>query len=151
MASKIEELLKEKKIDPRRILVASAKIERLQREDRQKRLTKRTARKGEDAEAKKKAAELKPRTGRPLTERSLKTAIAGGNVSGPIKTRILRALNHVLEQKKQGAVELASLFDPTAAAEGRSEEGRKDGPSKAPGRNRASSGAVVSTSKTSLK
>ena len=40
--------------------------------------------------------------------------LAGEQVSGPVKTRILRALNHVLEQKKQDKVELAALFEPTA-------------------------------------
>ncbi len=35
MATKIEDFLKEKKIDPRRILVASAELERLRLEDRQ--------------------------------------------------------------------------------------------------------------------
>ena len=113
MASKIQEFLKEKKIDPRRILVASAKIERLEPNDRRMRLTKRNARKSEDAEVKKKAAELKPKSGRPVTQRALDAVLAGQEVAGPIKTRILRALNHVLEQKKQGPVELGSIFDPT--------------------------------------
>jgi hypothetical protein len=114
MATKIVEFLKEKKIDPRRLLVASAKLERLQPADRKVRWTKRTARKGEDAEAKKKAAELKPRTGRPVTQRALDSVLAGRQVSGPIKTRILRAVNHVLGQKKQDAVELVALFEATA-------------------------------------
>jgi hypothetical protein len=113
MASKIQEFLKEKKIDARRILSASAEIERLRREDRGIRLTKRTARKGEDADAKKKAAELKPRSGRPITERAIAAVLAGKEVAGPVKTRILRALNHVLEQKKQEKVELAAIFEPT--------------------------------------
>ncbi|HVY48248.1 MAG TPA: hypothetical protein VHB21_20315 [Minicystis sp.] len=124
MATKIEEFLKAKKIDPRRILAASNKLERLQPEDRAMRLTKRTARKGEDADAKKKAAELKPRTGRPVTQRSIDAVLAGKEVSGPIKTRILRAVNHLLEQKKQDKIELAALFDPTprkAKAEEKSE------------------------------
>jgi hypothetical protein len=114
MASKFQEFLKDKKIDARRILVASAEIERLRREDRGIRLTKRQARKGEDADAKKKAAELKPRTGRPITQRAIDAVLAGKTVSGPVKTRILRALNHVLETKKQEKIELAAIFEPTA-------------------------------------
>jgi hypothetical protein len=114
MASKIEAFLKEKKIDVRRILAASAELERLRREDRGIRLTKRTARKGEDADAKKKAAELKPRTGRPVTQRAIDAVLAGKQVAGPVKTRILRAVNHLLEQKKQEKIELAAIFEPTA-------------------------------------
>ncbi len=37
-------------------------------------------------------------------------ALAGAPVSGPTKTRILRAVNHLLEQKKQDKVDLKALF-----------------------------------------
>jgi hypothetical protein len=115
MATKIEELLKEKKIDPRRILAASSEIERLRPEDRAIRLAKRTARKAEDPAKKKEGlAANKPRTGRPVTQRAIDAAIAGKQISGPQKTRFLRAINHLLEQKKQDKVELTALFEPTA-------------------------------------
>jgi len=112
MATKIEAFLKEKKIDPRRVLVASSKIERLRPEDRAIRLKERQARKTEDG-AKKKEGEtrVKPRSGRPVTRRALTAALSGKGVSGAAKTRILRAVNHVLEQKKLEKVALASLFD----------------------------------------
>jgi hypothetical protein len=114
MATKIEDFLKEKKIDPRRILVASAEIERLRPEDRRIRLAKRAARKSEDQAKKKEGlAAKKPRTGRAVTMEAIHAAFAGKNISGPQKTRILRALNHVLAQKKLDAVELATLFEPT--------------------------------------
>jgi cell division protein FtsN len=115
MATKIDEFLKEKKIDPRRVLAASSDIERLRPEDRAIRLAKRIARKAEDpAKAKKEGlAAQKPRTGRPVTQRAIDAALAGKQISGPQKTRILRAVNHLLEQKKQDKVELAALFDPT--------------------------------------
>ena len=115
MASKIEDFLKEKKIDPRRILAASAEIERLRLEDRAIRLAKRAARKSEDAEKKKKEglAAKKPRSGRPVTIEAIHAAYAGKNIAGPQKTRILRALNHVLTQKKMEPVELSAIFEPT--------------------------------------
>lgn len=114
MATKIEEFLKDKKIDSRRLLAASAEIERLQRADRGIRLLKRVARKSEDAAKKKEGlAAGKPRTGRPVTNRAFSAATSGKQISGPQKTRILRAVNHILAQKKQDAVELSALFDPT--------------------------------------
>jgi hypothetical protein len=115
MATKIEDFLKEKKIDPRRILAASAEIERLRLEDRKIRLAKRAHRKSEDAATKKKEglAALKPRSGRPVKQEALTAAFAGKTISGPQKTRILRALNHVLEQKKLEKIELAAIFEPT--------------------------------------
>ena len=115
MATKIESFLKDKKIDTRRLLAASAEIERLTREDRGIRLLKRVARKSEDAAKKKEGlAAKKPRTGRPVTNRAFSAATAGKQISGPQKTRILRAVNHILAQKKQDAVELSALFEPTA-------------------------------------
>jgi hypothetical protein len=112
MATKIEDFLKEKKIDPRRIIAASVKIERLQPEDRAIRLTKRLARGSEDAAKKKEAASAKkPRSGRPVTDRTLSAALQGKPISGPAKTRVLRAVNRLLEQKKQEKVELSALFE----------------------------------------
>lgn len=114
MGTKIEDFLKEKKIDPRRILVASSDLERLQPKDRAIRLAKRAARKSEDPAKKKEGlAAEKPRSGRPVTQRALDAALAGQQISGPQKTRILRAVNHLLEQKKQDKVELGALFEPT--------------------------------------
>lgn len=112
MATKIEEFLKEKKLDPRRVLSASAKLEALQPEDRAIRLAKRKARKSEDGGKKKEGlAAKKPRSGRPLTRRALDAALQGKPISGPAKTRVLRAVNSLLEQKKQEPAILTALFD----------------------------------------
>ena len=112
MATKFESFLSEKKIDPRRILAASHDLEKLRREDRKVRLAKREARKSEDAAKKKEGLALaKPRSGRPVTDRAIKAAMTGKEVSGPIKTRILKAVNHILEQKKQEKVDLRALFE----------------------------------------
>jgi hypothetical protein len=114
MATKFEDFLKEKKIDPRRLLVASTEIEKLRLQDRKIRLAKRVARKSEDAAKKKEGlAAEKPRSGRPVTHEAIQAAFAGKSISGPQKTRILRALNAVLEQKKLEKVELAAIFEPT--------------------------------------
>jgi hypothetical protein len=113
MGSKFEGFLQENKLDPRRVFAASAKLENLQREDRTIRLAKRLARKAEDpVKAKKegKAAE-KPRSGHPVTPRVMTAALAGKFVPAGGKTRILRAVNHLLEQKKQSPVDLRALFD----------------------------------------
>ena len=112
MATKIEAFLKDKKIDPRRVLAASAELERLRPEDRALRLARRLARKSEDGGKKKEGeAPKKPRSGRPVTPRALTAALTGKEVAGPAKTRILRAVNHVLAAKKQEPVDLRALFE----------------------------------------
>jgi hypothetical protein len=110
MSSKFAQFLTDNKIDPRRVLAASKDIERLRPEDRAKRLQRRKA-KGSDAKPAEGAEKPgKPRSGRPATERLLNAATAGKPISGPAKTRLLRAINRVLEQKKKDPAELKSLF-----------------------------------------
>jgi hypothetical protein len=112
MASKFQQFLDDNKIDPRRVLVASRQLERLRPEDRQVRLAKRRARSGEgkpEGDAAEKAAQ-KPRTGRPITDRLMNEARTGKTLAGPAKTRLLRAVNRVLEQKKKDPVDLRALF-----------------------------------------
>jgi hypothetical protein len=108
MSSKFADFLKAQKIDPRRIPIASYRLERLQPEDRAKKLARRKA-KSAQAEGGAPAGE-KPRSGRPVTPLLLDRALTGKSVPGPGKTRLLRAVNRVLEQKKQAAVDLRALF-----------------------------------------
>ena len=111
MASKFFEVLEQNKIDERRLLNASKRIERLRHEDRALKLAKR----GEKGDAKKEsegdaAPPAKPRSGRPVTKRLLNDVRAGRSISGAAKTRLVRALNHILEQKQQNAVEIRAVF-----------------------------------------
>jgi hypothetical protein len=110
MATKFAQFLQDNKIDPRRIIVASQELEKLRPEDRQLRLAKRAAKKKGDKPAEGAEKPAKPRSGRAVTDRLLTAVSVGKPVSGPQKTRLLRALNHVLTLKKKSAVELRALF-----------------------------------------
>ncbi len=105
--SKFAAFVTEKKLNTQRILSASHKLETLRPEDRKIRLGKRLAKKVEGGEKKDFG---KPRTGRPVTPRAIDAALAGKALTGPQKQRILRAVNHILEQKKAEKVELKTLF-----------------------------------------
>lgn len=115
MASKFAQFLTDNKIDPRRLIVASRELERLRPEDRKLKAQKGKAKAGGSAPA---AAEgekpAKPRSGRPVTPRLIESVTAGKPVTGPAKTRLLRAVNHVLEQKKKSATDLRTLFPKSA-------------------------------------
>jgi hypothetical protein len=111
--SKFAQFIADKKLDPRRILIASSKLESLQPEDRLIKLNKRQAKKkaadgGPSSDTKE--APKKPRTGRPVTDRAMAAALKGAPISGPTKSRIVRAVNHLLEQKKQSVVDIRALF-----------------------------------------
>jgi hypothetical protein len=111
--NKLATFLETHKLNPKRLLAVSHKLETLQRADRSIKLTKRQGKKAAAAGTAKegdKVEKAKPRTGRPVTDRTLTAALTGGTVSGPAKTRILRAVNYLLEQKKKDKVELKTLF-----------------------------------------
>lgn len=104
--SKLHAFLTQNKLNTDRLLAVSHKLETLTGEDRKLKHERRAGKK-EGAEKKEVA---KPRSGRAITPRALSTALGGGTVSGPTKTRILRAVNALLEQKKKDKVELKTLF-----------------------------------------
>jgi NAD(P)H-hydrate repair Nnr-like enzyme with NAD(P)H-hydrate epimerase domain len=107
--NKFATVLSESKIDPARLLPASHKLEAHRLEDKQIKRAKKAAA-GKDDEAAKAARSKKPRSGRPVTERLICDALAGKPVSGPAKTRLLRAVNAVRAQKKLEAIQLKQLF-----------------------------------------
>lgn len=108
MATKFETFLSENKIDPRRVLSVSRQIERLRPEDRRIRLTLSQARKSETS--KRPEGISKPRSGRPVNPKTLGDAIGGAKLSSSARTRVLRAVNCILEQKKQDPVASDILF-----------------------------------------
>ena len=108
-ATKFAVFVQSKKLNPHRILVASRLLEKLRPEDRENKLRKRRARASEAGDAAAKETR-KPRSGRPVTHRALQAAMKGGQLSGPTKTRILRAINHLLNQKNQPPIDLRALF-----------------------------------------
>jgi len=107
--SKFSDFLARYGIDSRRLLVASKKIEALRPEDRALKLKQRQMRKKEERPTEEHRPP-KPRSGRPLAGPSLHKALRGAPLSGATKSRILRAVNAVLVQKKQPEVTLNELF-----------------------------------------
>ena len=104
--SKFSDFVSEKKINPLRVLATSVKLEKLRPEDRAIRLARRN--KGEKKEGAAPAG--KPRSGRPITRRAMASALQGKVLTGPQKTRLLRAVNRILEQRKQEPIDLRALF-----------------------------------------
>src|SRR4051794_1084034 len=100
-SNKLSSFLDSNKLNTKRLLAISHKLETLQRDDRSIKLGKRQGKKAADAGTAKEGdvkETKKPRSGRPVTLRALEAALKGdGNaVSGPTKQRILRAVNYLL-------------------------------------------------------
>ncbi len=113
MASKFANFIQESGIDPRRLMAASAKIECLKLAGRQALAAakkKKGKKEGKEGEAAPAAAKPELPSTRPVTRVLFDRAIAGKAVRSKSKTRLLRAVNRVLEQKKKDAVDLRALF-----------------------------------------
>lgn len=109
--SKLSDFLEKEKVDPRRIVVASRKLERPRDEDRAIRLARVKVDKGADNESLKELAGKKPRTGRPLTLPTVNKALAGKPLGRRTRQRFVRAVNEVLKQKnKSTEVTASDLF-----------------------------------------
>ena len=106
--SKLQDYLTKNKISVRRLTATSGKLERLTPSDRKIKRARKLAKGGD--EGSKELATQKPRTGRKLNAATVQRAIAGTAVSGPAKTRVLRAVNAVLTQRKKPEVKLSDLF-----------------------------------------
>lgn len=105
MSNKFEDFLASKKIDARRLIAVSENLEKLRPADRATKLKARLA------ENKKRPADAeKPRSGRPVTAVLLDKIKAEKEVPGAAKTRVLRAVNAILETKKEAPAQLKDLF-----------------------------------------
>ncbi len=112
MSTKFAKFLEESKINQLRLQAASRQIERLTKDDRAflSEVARKKALAGRKDAANVTVEKKKLHTGRPVTQRLISDATFGKPVSGPAKTRLLRAVNHVLEQRKQPAVTIRELF-----------------------------------------
>ena len=106
--SKLATFLDSKKIDPRRVISTSHGLEQLRPQDVEIKRNRRKAKGGEGEAGPKE--ERKPRSGRAVTSRALHAALFGKPVSGPTKSRIVRAVNALLEAKKAEKIDLRALF-----------------------------------------
>lgn len=107
--SKLSDFLTKNKIDSRRVVLASERLESRTAEDLQLAKTKKAMKDGK-VEKNEDVMKQKPRSGRPVTGAAMTKAIGGQTVSGPTKTRIVRAVNAVLAQKKKPEIGLRDLF-----------------------------------------
>ncbi len=111
MASKFATFLEQSGIDARRVVMASAQIERLKLADRHVLAAKASKKaKGKDAGAGEASPEKELPSGRPVTTVLVNRALAGKPLRSKAKTRIVRAVNRVLEQKKKDPADLRALF-----------------------------------------
>jgi hypothetical protein len=108
--SRLSDYLKKAAIDPRYVLATSKKLEAFQPSDRAIRLERRLKRKASDTPEKPQPGQKLAHSGRPVSGPTLRYALEGKPIAGAAKTRITRAVNSILKQKKKGEVTIRELF-----------------------------------------
>lgn len=108
--NKLSDFLSAQKIDTRRVLIASKKLEALGDEDRAVRFARIRVKKNKATDAQKEKAQTKGKSGKSVSGPLLGRALAGKEIPSAAKTRITRAVNRILEQKKKSTVRLEDLF-----------------------------------------
>jgi hypothetical protein len=108
--SKLSDWLTKNKVDPRRVVAFSRDLEAHRPEDRKLKSLRAKVKGGTASDEDKEKAKQKPRSGKPVSAPTLDRAIRGQTVPGPAKTRIVRAVNAILSQKKKSEVQLKDLF-----------------------------------------
>ena len=107
--TKLADTLKKHKIDARRVLSTSKALE--QRSDTDVKLLRDKAlMKAGKLEKNEERTKTKPRSGRPVTAPMMARALGGQTVPGPVKTRIVKAVNTLLTAKKQPEIGLRDIF-----------------------------------------
>lgn len=107
--SKFSEFLTTNKIHPNRVVTASVALESRTAEDKALADKKRKMKAG-TLEKNAEVLKQKPRSGRPVTGATVGKALSGLTIGGPSKTRLVRAVNAVLAQKKKPEIGLRDLF-----------------------------------------
>ncbi|GAB4211951.1 MAG: hypothetical protein OHK0013_34150 [Sandaracinaceae bacterium] len=107
--SKLSDALKNHKIDARRVVLASKALERRTAADHAL-VAKKAAMKAGKIEKDETVLKSKPRSGRPVTLPQIEKALRGETVSGPTKTRVVRAVNAILAARNKPEVGFRDLF-----------------------------------------
>lgn len=108
MATKFSDFLAEKKIDTRRLMAVSHLLEQLRPVDRAVKLKRRGEK---DKKKKGEAWPTEVRSGRAVTPRLVQAALLGkAPLPAAGKTRLLRAVNRILEQRQAEPVDIRALF-----------------------------------------
>lgn len=113
------DFLSEKGLSPDQILRVSRRIESLRDADRalmRKRALKRRTSAGQSYEE---ANLAKPRSGRPLRPGHLAAATGDQPVPGPVRTKLVRAVNQILQKKGQEPIRHPQLFGNVPSRQGK--------------------------------
>lgn len=124
----LKSFLDSKSITEKQLILVSGRLETFDEADRAL-MVKRSAKRRDKEQATKKYEELsltKPKAmGRGLTALQLSAAVADKPVARKVRTKILRAVNHVLSKKSQPAADMKALFEGTKARVGKKTEEKK--------------------------
>jgi hypothetical protein len=113
------DFLASKGIEPKQILAASARLESVRDEDRELIRARRKKRRTQAGKSYEELQLAKPRSGRPLREGHVEAALADKPVPGPVRTKLVRAINALVEKKGGEPVRAPQLFGDVPGRQGK--------------------------------
>lgn len=113
------DFIQQKGIEADAILRVSERLERLRDEDRELRRKRAAARRTSPGKSYADAGLGKPRSGRPLRPGHLEAALADKPVPGPVRSKFVRAVNHLLAKKGEQPIAAPQLFGPVPGKQGK--------------------------------
>lgn len=113
------DFLSEKQISPDALLQASRRLESLRSSDRELVLAREAHRRKGAKESYDEAGIQKPRSGRPLRPGHVQAAMSDRPVPGPVRTKFVRAVNHLLQKKGQEPIRAPQLFGEVKGKQGK--------------------------------
>ncbi len=106
-------------LDANKILRASERLERVRDEDRELMRRRAEKRRRNAGQSYADAGLAKPRSGRPLRPGHVAAVMADRPVPGPVRTKVVRAVNALLQKKGGEAVTAPKLFGSVPSRQGK--------------------------------
>ena len=113
------DFLDEKGVSTDRLLQVSRRLESVRSEDRDLMLQRAQLRRGKAGTSYAEANLAKPRSGRPLRPGHVRAAMDDKPVTAPVRSKMVRAMNLLLEKKGQGKVSAPQLFGKVPGTPGK--------------------------------
>lgn len=113
------DLLKSRNLEPSQILQTSSRLERVRNEDRDLIRKRAEKRRRSPTKSYTDAGIAKPRSGRALRTGHLEAALADKPVPGPVRTKLLRAVNTLVEKRGGQPLRIPDLFGTVPGRQGK--------------------------------
>lgn len=113
------DFLNQKGLEPKQILLVSQRLECVRDEDRILMRRREARRRENPGKSYEELGIAKPRSGRPLRPGHIEAALADKPIPGPVRSKVVRAVNFLLQKKGQEPVRAPDIFGNVPGKQGK--------------------------------